>query len=311
MKDLFVKYAYFLDGLREDAGIKTVDFCSDICEPRTYRMYISGQRVMSQKMLNGFCQKLKITPRDFYNSYNLNDIEEYKKVSDIYNYIRKGQYENARKIMILFDDKEFVNYNSKLFYDFCVIRYNEKTKSIVKAEALSRYRKLINYPKCLEKSIFTHQETMSIAAIAELENEIKETRALEFLTDFITSKSIKLSSSVHKDVLPTAYSLVAYLHGMNGNYEEVVKVADRGIRYCLINDILNELDRLYYYGFLSRHYLDLPNKDYYFKKFLAATFVATDDIKQYQRIVDILTRDTSKEYVAKMMSTPYEEVLKR
>ncbi|AIO17992.1 hypothetical protein KQ51_00088 [Candidatus Izimaplasma bacterium HR1] len=306
MNDLFLKYAYFLDNLREDYGIKTKDFCEDVCEPRTYRMYISGKRVMSQKMINGFCKKLKLTPNDFYSSFNRNDYEEYIQISKIYNHLTNNQYENARKLLIIFDKKNFINYNAQLLYDYCIIRYNYKTNQIVKAEALNRYSNLINYPKCLDKMTFTIQETLSIAAIAELENEIKEVTALNFLTKFLSSPNLNLSSSNHKNVLPSMFSHVAYLNGLNDNFEYSLGVSKRGIRFCIANDSLRELDRLFYYSFLSCLRLNLPEKDYYCRKYINTVLTKYSDEEYHKKIISMLIRDTDEYYIQNILNTQYD-----
>ena len=51
MKELYVKYAYHIDSLREDKGMKISELCNGVCDRRTYSMYINGERTMSQKML--------------------------------------------------------------------------------------------------------------------------------------------------------------------------------------------------------------------------------------------------------------------
>lgn len=309
MKDLFVKYAYHLDNLREDAGIKTADFCEGVCEPRTFRMYTSGQRTMSQKMLNGFCKKLKLTPNDFYNSYNINDQDEYIQVTKIYNHLTKNEFEKARKILIVLDGKSFINYNAKLLYDYCIIRYNSKTNTITKTDALNKFSKLINYPKCLSKTTFANQETLSIASIAELENEIGEDKALLFLTEFLTSPTLKLSSSTHRIVMPSIFALVSFLHGLNMNYKETLKVAERGIKYCIQNYSLRELDRLYYYSFISNLKLDLPEKDHYCKKYISAMYAKFESKEYHKQIINMLIKDTSKEYISKILESLREDLV--
>lgn len=309
MNDLFIKYAYHIDNLREDAGIKINDFCDGVCEPRTYRMYISGQRIMSQKMLNGFCRKLKLTPRDFYSSFNVNDSEEYKSMEKVYNYLSARQYEPARKILIMYDNIKFTNYRAELLYEYLVIRYNQLTESITKAEALSRYSKLINYPKCLEKTIFNNQETISITAISELENDFKENKAITFLNEFLSSPTLKLSSHTHKNVLPSIYAQVAYINGLNENYEEVIKVGKRGIAYILSNSVLRELDKLYYYVFFSMYELKHEETDEYCKKFIAATYTKYGNKDHTKRVMDMLKRDHGEEYVLKILSSLTTELL--
>lgn len=310
MKDLFIKYAYHIDNLREDAGIKTSDFCEGVCEPRTYRMYISGQRIMSQKMLNGFCKKLKLTPKDFYSSYNTNDNDEYKQVERIYIHLIKNEFEKARKILILFDNREFINYQAELLYEYCIIRYNLKTQQIVKAEALNRFSELINYPNCLEKTTFTLQDTLTISSIAELESEINENKALNFLTNFLSSPRIKLSSSYHRDILPSIFSQIAFIQGLNKEYAETLKVAKRGIRYCLDNYSLRELDRLYYYSFLSCLNLDLPQKDFYCKKTITTIYSKFEDKNYHKKMINMLKKDTNHDYIDYILNAIKIDLLK-
>lgn len=290
MNELFLKYAYHIDNLRIDARIKTKDFCEGVCEPRTYRYYLSGQRVMTQKALNGFCEKLGFTPAEFYMSYNRYDTEEYQEIVSLYFHIIRNEMEPARKKFLLYDEKHFTNLFAKSIFDYCVIEYNKRTNAITKEHALDLYRKLINYPECLSKKNYTLQDTLTLQSIAMLEHEIGEDTAIKFLEKLLTNPEYRLVSSEDRDILPNIYATIAFLAGMKRDYITCAKVAKKGIDYCLSRDTIWELDNLYYYYMFSMFkrkddiYLD------YIDKYMSVLIIKYD--KDYiNSKVAVLERD--------------------
>jgi len=290
MKELYLKYAYHIDSLREEAGIKVPDFCEEVCEPRTYRYYISGQRVMSQKALNGFCKKLGFTPAEFYSSYNQFDKEEYQIVARLYYAIRKSNFLKARKIFILLENRNFTNVLAESIYEYCIIEYNYRNEVITKDSAYDRYRTLINYPKCLDKKSFTIQETLTIQSIATIEYSIKEYTALNFLERYLTDPSYSFVSSDPKDILPNIYATVAFYFGMDENYQKCQIISKRGIEICEGYNTLYELDKLYYYYLYSCFKLNNDEYKKYIPKYLAAIIIKHD--KEYLKSkLEMLRRD--------------------
>lgn len=297
MKELFRKYAYHIDFLRGQRKIKINDFCEGVCEPRTYRYYLSGSRIMSHTILNGFCKKLGFTPAEFYASYNGSDREEYYIVYKLYRNIMRNNFEQARKLLIVLDGQTFINPLSKSLYDYCVIEYNSRNNVITKDAAYSMFKKLINYPQCLDKMNFTIQETLTIQAIALLELQSEKKEAFNFLCKLLNNPEYNLVSSIPREILPTLYSTVAYQYITDDNYKEAKITALNGIKFCLQSNTLLDLDNLYYYCAYSDHKLKNDTYELYARKFLATTIAKYNDDYIKKRV------DIFKQYIG---DNPYK-----
>lgn len=253
MKELFRKYAYHLDELREESGIKISDFCEGICEPRTYRYYTSGERIISQEKLNQFCKKLGYTIKEFINTYDYDDFDEYQLMNKLYFHIVRNEFDKAHKILFQFDSVEFENFNAKQLYDYCVIQYNYKCGNLHKEDAYRKFQELINYPTCLKKFHFNIQETLTIQAIARFEYQIGKRDALLFLEKFLIDPRYRLVSSNPADVVPVLFATVAYFLEKDKEVDRVIEVANRGIRVCKMLNTASSVDKLYYYLFFTKY----------------------------------------------------------
>lgn len=288
MRDLFVHYAFHLDQLREEAGITIKKFCEGVCEPRTYRYYLSGQRTLSQDKLILFCKKLGFNVAEFYRSYNAHDTEEYQFVIKLYMDLKYKNYEEARKKLIILDQKEFTNISAKYLYEFCVIDYNYQRKTITKDAAYDQFVKLIDYPNCLNKSSISYVETATIMNLCKIEYSIGKRTAREFLVKLLFDPTVKLVSSLHREILPNAYAYIAQQYGMDGDTEMVIRLCERGIKYCLANEVLLDLNTLHYYLFFAYYTInDDRYKDLLFK-FLSLEYIkyGTKGLQEAIRLVE-------------------------
>lgn len=303
MRELYIKYALHLDILREDSGIKISDFVEGVCDRRTYSRYVNGERVMSQKIVNGLCNKLRMTPLDFLESYNFYDKTEYQEIVKLYTHISNKNFKEARVLLTKYDNSEFVNLLAKRLYDYCVIEYNLRSKSITKAHAYDLHSQLIDYPKCLKKTKFTLQDIMSIRSIAMLEFEIEEYKGLYFLKEFLGESKYQLVSSDSRDILPYIYTLVSKRLGMLGDIENSLKVSEKGLVFCLKSGTINELEKLYYYSMLSAHKLnDFDKRDKYARRDVSLLYALYEEDYIKWRL-DMISRDISEEFVLKALDS--------
>ena len=279
MNELFRKYAYHIDELRKDSNISINTFCENICEPRTYRYYISGSRVMSQKILNGFCKKLGFTPKDFYASYNISDKEEYQQVISLYLNISNSRFELAKKQLLLLDQKQFTNPLAESLYEFSVIEYNFLNKNITKEHAYDLFCSLIDYPKCLSKKTFTITDVASMKSISTIEIQINDYSAFNKLKLLLIDPDTNLVSSEQRDILPYLYAYISYISGLQSKIELSKDYAKKGIELSHKLQSMDVLDKLYYYYSLSSFKLNLPDWKEYIPKYLAMLIVKYD--KEY------------------------------
>ena len=79
MNKIVQNYAYHLDNLRRKYNITVDEFCDGICNSRLYRRYLSGERTLTHLKIISFCERLGISPSDFYYSASERDRYELKK----------------------------------------------------------------------------------------------------------------------------------------------------------------------------------------------------------------------------------------
>lgn len=294
MKDLYIKYAYHIDELRQKANISLGDFCEGVCDTRTFRYYISGSRTMSQKALNGFCGKLGFTPKDFYSSFNRSDKEEYQEVANLYLDVSNGKLESAKKRLLNLDRKQFTNPQSEYLFDYSIIEYNFRSKAITKEHALDLFSKLINYPKCLNKNAFTMVEFVTLKSISSIEFLIKEYKAYNHLKDMLINPEVELVSAELRDTLPYLYGYISFMAGMKGDIEISKEMAKKGIKFSHRLQSMDGLDKMYYYYTLSCFMLGDDDWKEYLPKYLAMIIVKYDEQYLKEKIA-MLERDGMKD----------------
>lgn len=246
MKDIFLKYVYYLDNLRQERKLTVIDFCENICSDRAYRKYLSGTSIMSQDKLGKFCKKLGFSPAEFYHSFNIQDTEELHLVTSFYDAVGVGNYDKAKKLLVQLDTMELKNPLSIEYYNYIIIRYNYETKKITKMNAYDKYKKLINYPECLTKTHFDITDILVIRELSLFEYELKESTALNFLKELLFDRHYIFTTSHTRFYLTSVYKTVSQLLGMLGDIDESMHVANEGIKFSLLIGDSTFLHNLYY-----------------------------------------------------------------
>lgn len=295
MNKLYKNYTIFLDELRIEAGMTELEFTYGVCHDRTYRKYLSGQSVMSQKVHNGLCMKLGFTIEEFLYAFDKKDENEYQKVYELYLYIKTFDKENALKLLVLFKDKVFVNYIAERLYSYCAIYYNELFLGDTKAHIYSRYQKLINYPECLDKKYFDIIDALGLYRITQLELKMKKRQALDTLYDLLVKDDFIFVSSESRNMLPSIYEVTSKGYGMFGELDKSLLIATKGIEYSLKIMNLHDLHNMYYYQALCNYKMGFKSKAILAARNCLYTLVVTKKKTSYIKYYDMLKRDFSIE----------------
>lgn len=288
---IFTQYIYHIDELRRESKYRATDFCDGICSDRQYRRYLSGEQIVTQIKLHLFCEKLGLSPNDFYNSFNRKDREETVSITKIYWKILVGKYLVAEENLIKLRNHKFINIQSKRFYQFCIIRVNQLTNKISKMLAFDQYKELINFPKCLEKNTIDFVDVIAIHRIAQIEYELNDDKALKFLYRILFDRNMLYVSSNTSYVLPTIYNGVTKILVMKELYVEAEKIASIGINYCIEITDFHALCNLYYAKSVVLSKLGRINEALNEGKKCLATAIAKNSEREIELFIRLLKKD--------------------
>lgn len=291
MKDLMNNYTNYIDELRRLSNIKVIDFCDGVCNPRTYRKYLSGDITMSQDKLIGFCDKLNITLNEFYQSYARSDQEELQAVYSLLAKIRLKEYKKARQLMQDLDKRHFTNRRAKQLYDYCIILYNFKNNNMHDAYAHDTFSNLINYPDMLTKNMFDIVDLLTLTQLSITESKIDKHQALNMLIELLTDRSKLYISASDRYYLPTMYAYVANVLGRMKYIEQSLAMSELGIQYSLHIKDLRELEHLYYYHALSLHKTNHPEEALEYARKAIMSALIKNKTDYINRLITIMEKD--------------------
>lgn len=289
--NVFTQYIYHIDELRRESKIKVIDFCSGICSDRQYRRYLSGEQIVTQGNLIMFCEKIGLSPNDFYSSFYRKDAQENSKVTKIYNAIEAFNYSEVDILIKKLRNHKFLNKQSNKFYNFCLIKYNLLTNKITKVVAYDQYSDLVNYPSCLDKNTFDFVDIISIHRIAHLEYESGKDKALQFLYRILFDRKLVYVSSDTSYILPAIYNGVTKILAMKELYVEGLKISSIGIDYCIMITDFHSLSNLYYGKSMMLMKLGRINEALEEAKKCLATAIAKNSEYEIDLFVRLLKKD--------------------
>ncbi|MCK4551907.1 MAG: hypothetical protein KAU02_03245 [Tenericutes bacterium] len=219
--------------------------CEGICDTRTYRRYIAAERKITPDKIVDFCNRIGISPSDFFYNSKTREREELNRIRDLYQNIVNFDYTNFFVKLKKIKRQRLLNFQNVRYLDFCVTKANHETKKILDNQAYDILCNLCDYPNCLKKSVYDFVDIISLNFIAKLEVKIKKTIALNRLNEILNQNLIYISSE-SKLILPEVYANVSLYLGRLKQYPEALSIADEGIGYCLKHSNLSALTHLRY-----------------------------------------------------------------
>ncbi len=245
----------FIDGLRLEKGISREDLCEGIMSLSQYKRYLRGDTSIPNGRLVQIADRLKFSIADIHILFGKKHNEEFNKISSIYRLIRTNNYQEAMKLSKSVKKDIIVSEYNKLLFDFCLIKLQHALNMVSDVHVLDLYSKLIDYPACRNNESFNIVEISSLIEIVTISSNMGNFEPSKVIYRILTSKTFSYSTSSDSGFLPTIYSSLSGILGLQGENEKVLAISQKGIDYCLLHETSNALSHLYFYNALAQLYL--------------------------------------------------------
>lgn len=258
------RYAQHIDDIRIQKGLTVKELCLDICNERSYRRYLSGERKLPQNKVIAFCHRLDISPTDFYQTFLEKDKIEFQKVYKLYYLLLNGKKDEYAQEVTKVDPKYLINSMNIKLYKYVVNWYSYMMKKITLKQAYSELSTIVNFPNCVSSNIFDFADIIIIDTLVGMEKDlnIKEMKALQLLHRILLDDKVRYITSDGKRILPSIYATVALNYLDNGKYDECIELASEGINNAIRYGTSFALTNLYYAKAIALHNIDKTEDAY-------------------------------------------------
>ena len=287
------RYVYHLDDLRKQKKITIKELCEGICDERSYRRYLSGERELKQEFLSKFCVRLGISINDFYYSFMERDKFEYETVANMYDLLLQKDYNKLNIVVKNNLKKKYTNaFNSK-FLNYIHVRFLVENDKINPYDAYDRYSSIVNYPTCKKSNIFDFADILTLLRIADLESGFKKKRttAINLLYRILKNREVRFLTFDNKYMMANLYGDLAILFGRLGKIESSFDIATEGIKYSLSIGNNDALTQLYYASSLCSYKMGNKNQAYIDAARCIATIISRKDDHRYKLYVQLFKDD--------------------
>lgn len=243
---IIINYAYHLDNIRIAKKMSVAKLCEDICDPRLYRRYRTGEKTLTHLKIIEFCQKLGISPSDFYYTASESDRYELTKINHLYVAIYNRDQETYQKELETIKKTHLISIHNQRYLELCVIRADYLWGKMTGSQAMKELSSLIDYPNCLPNEVFDFIEISALQLIEEIEVKAGIDKALNRIQEILSREEMFYLSSESRQILPSIYANVSLDLAKLKRYEESKRVAEKGIKYYLNHADLQTLTFMHY-----------------------------------------------------------------
>lgn len=259
MNDGARDFGLFIDGLRIERDISREDLCDGIMSLSQYKRYLRGDTSIPNGKLILIADRLKFSINELHILFSRKYDNDKNRVLHLYKLVLEQKVNEAYELGRSFGKESFISDYSAQMYDFCMLILQHSLNLVSDVHVLDLYSKLIDYPNCIQKSSFNMIEISTLIQIVSLSAKVGNFEAASFLYDILSSDNFELSSSEKSSYLPSVYSNLAKILGMQKDYIKVLEITNRGIKYCKLNFRTASLPNLFFYNALA--YLILNQRE--------------------------------------------------
>ena len=239
-------YIEMIDDLRREYNFTVENLCENIMSPRYYRRILSGERNISHKHIEKFCDRLEVSESDFYYQASVRDRTELKRIYTLYNMIYTRDYTNFMTEMKKIKPEKFTTIQNEKFFNYCLQRMYFVKDKVMKKDILINLYKLFDYPKSLDKKSFDFVDIHILMLIAEIQVKLNDETALNKLIDILNNRISILVSSESSHVMATVYANTALFLLRLKKYEESRNIATNGLEHSRKHNDVSSLAHLKY-----------------------------------------------------------------
>ena len=250
------EFGLFIDGLRLERNISREDLCDGIMSLSQYKRYLRGDTSIPNGRLILIADRLKFSINELHILFSRKYDNDKNRVLHLYKLVHEQKVNEAYELGRQLGKESFLSDYASQMFDFCMLILQHSLNLVSDVHVLDLYSKLIDYPNCIHKSSFNMIEISTLIQIVNLSAKVGNFEAASFLYDILSSDNFELSSSDKSSYLPSVYSNLAKVLGMQKDYTRVLEITNRGINYCKLNFRTASLPNLFFYKALAHLILD-------------------------------------------------------
>lgn len=249
-----------------------------------------------------FCDKLKISARDYYFSLDKKDNYIHLKIKKIYECLVSKQYEKTNYLIKHFSLKIPLTNQNNRFFQYCKLRYNYETNKTINISLLTqKINKYLSYPECSNSKVFDFVDILFLMLISQIEIRQNKVHGLNALINILNSPEFLYLSSENRDILPPIYSNVSIMLGKLNRFSECIKIAEDGISYCNKYSYSKSLTRLYYSLSIANKKLNHLSDAEYNASLCLASAISTNNSAELNIFYELLRNDYNKDPFLQLM----------
>ncbi len=254
------EFGLFIDGIRLERGISREDLCDGIMSLSQYKRYLKGDTSIPNSRLVQIAERLKFSINDIHFLFRKKHNDEYYKIYEIFRLIKINDFDKAHLVSQKIKKEVIVSEYNKSLLDFCLIRIQHALKMVSDIHVLGLYSNLIDFPSCANNESFNMVEISVLIQIVSISSSMGNFEPTNVMYRILSSKTFSYSTSGDSSFLPSIYSSLTSILGIQDEHKKVIELSEKGIKYCISQETSNALAHLFLFNSFAYLYTDNMNE---------------------------------------------------
>ncbi|MCF7930566.1 MAG: helix-turn-helix domain-containing protein [Acholeplasmataceae bacterium] len=245
----------FLERLRSARNLSQESFTDGVVSLRQYRRYLSGESEVPFQVIQLLTEKIGVKTDNLLREFEIVKVKETDLTYKLFNLAVNYAHEEYVKLSKELPLNEVIDKTNQLLYQHSMILDNLYSNKITVEEAALSTAELINYPDILDSQIITSVEMIILSSLLDFLDESHHLAIVEKAQKFITDPSLVITGGSEKMFI-FILAKIAKFYGIHEDYENVIRLCERGVKQNLTIRSYYLMEYFYYYQALAFYKLD-------------------------------------------------------
>ncbi len=280
----------YFDKLRYERNMTQEVFVTGIVSIRQFRRYLKGECDIPQDIINQLSRRLGFKPEYVIWDFESERINETTLITNFYNSVANIDYAAAEEFNKQIRSKYIIDDVNKLYYTHTVNMLDMSKKNILEEAFIQKTIKLIDFPNILQNRMLSTAEIMILSTLMSI-GQFKEKEVIANRLKLYVSEPKLIVGGQNQHFILLCIQRLAQYEGVNGNYEEVIRLCSRGIELSKGFRTYYLLEYFYYFNSLAYHKLgDTKNYEEFVYR-CYTTLYAENNEKKIAKFTHLIEKD--------------------
>ena len=235
-----------LDSIRKKKNISMNDFVFDVVSLRQYKRYLYGTSEMPYKIFMDLSNKLNVDPMQILLEIEKSKVKQLNKLDTLFQLVTSQNMKSAMELAKEIENEGIIDTSNNIYFEITKLMIEFNQDQAPNHYYANKCANLIDYPNILKADSLNPIELFSLTILLNFVSTDEKNTIIKKVSQVINSNTFTFLNKNNR-IMIYMYVKLAKEYGILKEFDEVIKICNKAIKFLENIDSHFNLDYFYYY----------------------------------------------------------------